>query len=109
MKTWNKKLHEKMYELIKEKKKTVEGRVNDDKTAVIPIKDIIIWNETLKAEVVDIKKYQTFKEMLEKEGVENVLPGLKTIDEGVEVYYMIPGYKEKEKNGVLAFHLTVIE
>ena len=53
---------------IKNKTKTIEMRLNDEKRSLIKIGDSIVFTnnvsgETLEVEVIDIKKYRDFKEL----------------------------------------------
>lgn len=61
--------------------------------------------------VVSITQYKTFLEMLEAVGLENVLPGKQTIEDGLKVYLKPDGYytKEEEKTGVVAMELEVVK
>lgn len=50
--------------------------------------------------------YPDVRSLLEAEGVENVLPGIETIDAGVERYHSFPGYEERiEEGGIFAIGL----
>jgi ASC-1-like (ASCH) protein len=59
------------FKAIKEGKKTVEVRLNDDKRREINVGDTIEfikvpeYNETLKVEVTELRKYDTFQAMYE--------------------------------------------
>lgn len=58
-------------------KKKVEGRLYDEKRQkIMPGGDTIIFEGRLMCAVKDVRVYSSFKEMLEKEGLENVLPGV---------------------------------
>lgn len=64
-------LYGEYFKAIKEGKKTVEVRLNDENRRKIKIGDTIEFvrvpeqNETLKVQVTDLRKYDTFKEMYE--------------------------------------------
>ncbi|MGE7022462.1 ASCH domain-containing protein [Solibacillus cecembensis] len=64
-------LYGEYFTAIKEGKKTVEVRLNDEKRRTIKIGDIIEFirvpeqNETLQVQVTNLRKYDTFKEMYE--------------------------------------------
>ena len=46
--------------------------------------------------------------MLEYEGLENVLPGCSSVEEGVAIYHGFPGYRQGEaQHGVAAFQIEV--
>ena len=66
-------------------------------------------NATLTVSVVFVHHYSDVKEMLEKEGVQNVLSsGPKTITHGVKSYNSLYGYKEGiKKYGIYAIGLEL--
>ena len=50
--------------------------------------------------------YNHPREMLQFEGLERVLPGYDSIEEGVEMYLNLPGYKERiQEYGIYAIGL----
>ncbi|MFY7843076.1 MAG: ASCH domain-containing protein [Rhabdochlamydiaceae bacterium] len=62
----------------------------------------------IRAQVTSLKKYASFHEMLNIEGLQNVLPGVEHIEEGVKIYHSFPHYQEEEKSlGVLAIHFKL--
>ncbi len=102
-------------DLIKRGQKTVEGKVNKPKYAHIKKGDIIKFvsstlpKKTCFCKVKDRVSYESFKHMLEGEGLQNCLPGLSTIEEGIRVYHSFPGYATDELiYQVAAFKIIVI-
>ncbi|AXK60327.1 ASCH domain-containing protein [Candidatus Chromulinivorax destructor] len=96
------------FDAIKSGLKTVEGRLNSHK-----FKDLrpgmqinfssIDTHETIICTVASIHVYANFKEMLIHEGLENMLPGVTSLDEGVNLYENFEGYREGVKKvGALA-------
>ncbi|BAA29429.1 ASCH domain-containing protein [Pyrococcus horikoshii] len=107
---WEMGLQEEYIELIKAGKKKIEGRLYDEKRRQIKPGDIIIFEGgKLKVKVKGIRVYSSFKEMLEKEGIENVLPGVKSIEEGVKVYRQFYDEEREKKYGVVAIEIEPIE
>lgn len=106
------KMMDKWWQLVCDRKKIIEGRINRDHHASV------IAGDTFEIENIDTGfvvhgivmrtvKYPSFRKMLTYEGIENVLPGIQDLDEGVNVYYSIDGYKEQEsKHGVVAIELS---
>lgn len=47
--------------------------------------------------------------MLEKEGLENVLPGVKSIEEGIQVYRRFYDEEKEKKYGVVAIEIEPLE
>jgi ASC-1-like (ASCH) protein len=103
--------------------KTVEGRAPDplrpDKNygAIVPGDTLVIRavDEEFKPldlpmpfmkTAVYVKTYATAKELLEQEGLQNVLPGFLSIEDAIELYHSFPGYIEREeKHGMVAIGL----
>lgn len=109
-------LQEKYLNLIKKGIKTVEGRINDGKFAEYKKGDIIKFVENknpqnfILCKILRVHHYKTFEEMLQKEGLGRCLPGVKIIEEGVNIYRSFTGYIERGKlHGVLAFTLSSME
>lgn len=99
--------------------KKVEGRTPTkfDKTPFDKLKpgDSIIFvnnvsNEVLEVKVSFVNYYPNVKEMLGKEGVQNVLSSEpKTVEHGIKSYNSLRGYKEGvKKNGIYAIGLELL-
>lgn len=88
--------------------KTVEGRLNNSKFKDLrPGMQIIFsslhTHETIVCIVKSTHFYATFKDMLIHEGIENMLPGVTCLDEGVDLYESFEGYRDGVKKvGALA-------
>lgn len=76
--------------------KTIEWRLNKWKFKEIKNWDILLMDTWEKFEVLWTKIYETFFDMIETEGIENIIPDKKTIEEWVKVYYKFYS-KEMEK------------
>jgi ASC-1-like (ASCH) protein len=92
---------------IKEGKKTVEGRLAKDKYLQLKRGEVIQING-IKASVLSIKKYPTFKEMIKSEGIENVIPDIKELEDATNVYYKFYTKEEEAKYQVIAIRIKVI-
>ena len=69
--------------------KVVEGRKNSEKYQKYNVGDQLNFqygNETLKTKITYIHQYENVKQYLEKETVDRALPGIKTIEHGMEIY-----------------------
>ena len=105
------------FNLIKEGKKIVEGRVNNNKYNKLKSGDHIKLlnadnnNEFVILKIIDVIKYPTFEKMLETETIKKVLPDgvVMSVSDGVKIYRKF--YKEEVeiKNGVLAIHIELIK
>ncbi|KAF5733908.1 hypothetical protein HS088_TW16G00349 [Tripterygium wilfordii] len=62
----------------------------------------ILFNKCVVHEVQEVRRYASFHEMLESEGLAKVLPGVKTTDRGVQVYRNFYTEEKERSNGVLA-------
>lgn len=97
---------------IRLKKKTVEGRLFKPAYQHVKPGDairLISDEEELLVSVTKLKRYATFAQMLEVEGLQNCLPGVENHQEGVALYHSFANYKEQEKNlGVLAIGVEVV-
>ena len=106
-------LNDRPFKAIKAGTKKIEGRTptNWDNTPYNKLKkgDIIrfinnVTNEKMEVNVLFVHYYQDTKNMLETEGVENVLSSEpKTIEHGIESHNEIEEYKESiKKDGIYA-------
>lgn len=106
---WEMGLREEYLKLIKEGRKSIEGRLYDEKRRRIREGDVIIFERRLRVRVKALRIYSSFKEMLEKEGLQNVLPGAGSIEEGLKVYRQFYSEEEEKKYGVVAIEVEPIE
>jgi ASC-1-like (ASCH) protein len=82
------------FTLIKLGIKTVEGRLNKTDFYKIKIGDTIIFTNCdfeferkIYVKIINIKDYENFDLYLQNEKLENCLPGLDTIEEGIKILY----------------------
>lgn len=117
---WELLIQEPYFSLVLEGKKTAEGRTPKPERPYadygkITIEDILKFvlldnkDKWFKTKIKYIYHYKTPEEMLKAEGLENMLPGIKTIKEGAAIYRSFPGYMERiEKYGMYAFGIGEI-
>ncbi|XP_028111717.1 uncharacterized protein LOC114310016 isoform X4 [Camellia sinensis] len=86
--------------------KTVEGRCAVGDYNRIVSGALILLNKCLVLQVQDVCRYASFSEMLEAESLTKVLPGVKAIEEGVEIYRKFYSEEKERSNGVLAICVT---
>ncbi|KAG5530673.1 hypothetical protein RHGRI_025590 [Rhododendron griersonianum] len=67
---------------------------------------LILFNKCLVLQVQDVRRYASFLEMLEAESLTKVLPGVQTIEEGVQIYRKFYSEEKEKLNGVLAIGVT---
>lgn len=105
-------LNENMFDLVKSGKKTIEGRIYDNKRSIIKIGDFINFkknnsDETVMVQVLKITKHGDFEKSLRSGKLKNMLPGFRTVKEGIEYYYKFPNYEKKSKElGVVNFYIA---
>jgi ASC-1-like (ASCH) protein len=107
-------LRKEYFDGIKTGLKTVEGRLNNQKFIGLKSEDLINFtlvdsDEFIKCKIKEINRYLTFKEMLETEGVQNMLPGIESLEKAIQIYESFPSYKEKVKEiGALAIKIELL-
>lgn len=110
LKTVDHELHvqEPFFSQLKDGLKTIEGRCAADKYSRIKSGSLILFNECLVVEVQDVHRYASFSDMLEGEGLAKVLPGVKTINEGVQIYRKFYTEEKEKSSGVLAICISKV-
>ncbi len=99
-------VQEPYHSFILEGKKTIEGRLNKGEFASINVGDILeLEPEKIRFSVIEKNIYKNFKEMIEKEGVENVIPNKNDINDAVDVYYKFYTKEQEQEFGVVAIRI----
>lgn len=93
------------YDHILAERKTIEGRLRKSKFKFIKRNDSIIINQKLKKNIRDIRFYSSFEEYMNAEGLDNCLPGVTTIEEGIEIYRQFYTEKDEKTYGIVAIEL----
>ena len=96
---------------LKSGRKVVEGRINNKKYNNLKEGDLIKMtkeSEYISLKVNNINKYGSFREMLENETLERVLPEVESIDDGVKIYREFYSEEVEKEKGVLAIDCVVI-
>ena len=105
-------LHDAPFNKIKEQSKTIEMRLYDERRKVLKVNDIIIFtnnvtNEQIKVVILDLYRFDSFKEVYEK--FDKVSLGYETKEKAhykdMQQYYSEENIK---KHGVLAIKIKVI-
>ena len=105
---------------IKSGIKTIIGKLNKGHISNLEINDhIIIINEKntneiynddiIKVKVVKYNYYKNAEELIMNEGVKSLLPGCKSISDGVKIYRKKHSAVEEEKYGMVAIHFEILE
>lgn len=114
---FTKKLSEPWFTHVNEGQKTIEGRLNDGDWQTMKSGDFIKFDSESKREpkqscevvVIRTTKYPSFREMLIREGLRYCLPGVQTIEEGVQIYRQFYSADEEAKKGVIAISICIIK
>lgn len=111
---YNLHISEPWFTYIKNGQKIAEGRPKKGKFNNYKVGDILtIFNNKLNSnynvEIIEILKYNTFYEMLKDLGIENVLPGIKTLDDGVNVYRQWYSEDVEKKFHVIAIKIKLLD
>lgn len=89
--------------------KVVEGRLNKGKFKDLKTGDIfIIGLEQKKFLIERITKYKSFREMIEQEGINNVIPDKNNINDAELVYSKFYTKEEQEEFGVLGIKIKAM-
>jgi ASC-1-like (ASCH) protein len=110
------KIDKEYFNYIKNGEKTVEGRILKDKYKDVKIENVIEFINRSKEEekifrkVTKIKTFDNFTEMINKIGVEKLLPNVSSKKEGVNIYHAFGNYKNEELiHKVVAFFLEKVD
>ncbi|PKA56250.1 hypothetical protein AXF42_Ash011180 [Apostasia shenzhenica] len=87
--------------------KIVEGRCATGDYNRISAGALLLVNKCLLLKVQDIKHYDSFCGMLQVE-LSNALPGVQTIEEGVQIYRKFYTEEKEKSNGVLAIYILKV-
>ncbi|XP_073056561.1 uncharacterized protein [Primulina eburnea] len=82
--------------------KIVEGRCAVGVYRRIKPGGVILLNKCVMFQVQDVHQYASFHDLLEAESLEKVLPGVKSIEEGVQIYRAFYSEEKESSNGVIA-------
>ncbi|KAI3692691.1 hypothetical protein L6452_32512 [Arctium lappa] len=91
---------------LKDGQKTIEGRCADGDYNRIESGSLILFNKCLLLQVQDVHRYASFSDMLAAEDLAKVLPGVKTVKEGTQIYRRFYSEEKERSKGVLAILLT---
>lgn len=107
-------LSEPWFSLIQLRLKTVEGRLNKGRFQELNEGDIVEWinddfkHRSVKTRITGKRKYKTFAEYLEKEGLPKCLPGMPSLEHGLSVYFKYYTKEKEAEFGIVAIELEVI-
>jgi ASC-1-like (ASCH) protein len=100
------------FSLMKNKTKKIEGRLNKGVFSTLEKGEIIKFvnnNDSFKAKIKKIVKYNTFENYLSQEGLKRTLPKVLTIEEGCNIYYKYYTKEQEKEFKILAIYIKVIK
>ncbi|KAL5543198.1 hypothetical protein UlMin_010908 [Ulmus minor] len=101
-------VQEPFFSQLKDGIKTVEGRCATGNYKRIGPGSLILINKCIAFKVECVHSYVSFSEMLEAEGLAKVLPGVKSVEEGVEIYRKFYTEEKERSNGVLGICVSKV-
>ncbi|MBC7094982.1 ASCH domain-containing protein [Thermococcus sp.] len=108
MKIYKLYVREEYLEMIESGKKNIEVRVAYPQLRNIKPKDKILFNNTIPAEVLTVKQYETFRQVLREEPIERIFPDKPSFEQAVKRFHnMYPKWKEN-RYGVLAIKFRLL-
>lgn len=102
-------VQEPYYQYITTGEKPVEGRLDKGKFSRMRVGDYLLINDESKFKIKRKTKYNSFQEMIEAEGVENVVPDKKEVEEAANVYYNFFTKEQEQEFGVVAIEISKMD
>lgn len=99
------------YDLIKEKVKTFEIRLNDEKRQELKVGDYILlkkrpdFKETMLVKIENLLYFKSFEQMLNSISLKDIGLSSLTEKEAVDLYHSFYSVDEEEKYGVVAIKI----
>ena len=106
-----KHVQEPWFGYIKSGEKNIEGRLNKGSFQELTKGDVVHWKNAdniIKTKIISVHHHKDFGKMLKAHRLYNVLPGVMTYKEGVEVYKKFFSAVDVKKYGVLAIKIKRI-
>ncbi|XP_048332695.2 uncharacterized protein LOC107422004 isoform X3 [Ziziphus jujuba] len=99
-------VQEPFFSQLKDGKKTIEGRCAVGKYTRIGSGTLLLLNKCIVLQVQGVHWYPSFSNMLEAESLGKVLPGVKSVEDGVQIYRKFYTEEKERLNGVLAISIS---
>ncbi|USG99556.1 ASCH domain-containing protein [Thermococcus argininiproducens] len=108
MKVYKLYVRDEYLEVIKNGAKKIEVRVAYPQLKNIKPRDKILFNNEVPAEVVSVKKYETFRQVLREEPLEKIFPDKPSFEQALKrLHNMYPKWKEN-RYGVIAIKFRLL-
>ncbi|XP_023548571.1 uncharacterized protein LOC111807196 isoform X3 [Cucurbita pepo subsp. pepo] len=107
---WLKLIMDKGSEMVelKDGQKSIEGKYALAKYDRLEPGMLIIFNKCLVFEISDVRRYVSIYDMLESENLQSILPGVESIDEGLQILNFLNEEEEEIADGVLAICISSV-
>lgn len=112
MKTFNIHCDDPWFSLIRKGIKPVEGRKNTHTYKKIRVGDQINFinrEDSFIADVVEIREYESIEKYIEDVTLEKALPGIQTLEEGLNIYYEWSSEENIRKYGFLGIFVKPLK
>jgi len=98
-------IQEPYFSYIQSGQKTIETRLNKGKFKFLEIGDILRINNQANFEIIDKKLYSSFRDMIIKEGIENIVPDKDIVEDAINICYQFYSKKQEKEFGVMALRI----
>lgn len=108
----NIRLTDPWFEYVKTGQKIYEGRrfLNFDIGDILRISHRTNPElEPFRVKIKNVLRFKTFEEALNVLNMSEVLPGVQTVQEGVEIYYQFVSLKTQEAEGICMIEMSPME
>ncbi|XP_022992292.1 uncharacterized protein LOC111488653 isoform X4 [Cucurbita maxima] len=93
---------------LKDGQKSIEGKYALAKYNRLEPGMLIIFNKCLLFEISDVRRYASIYDMLESENLRSIIPGVESIDEGLQILKFLNEEEEEIADGVLAICISSV-
>ncbi len=108
MKVYRLRVREEYLKMIKSGRKKIEVRVAYPQIRGMAPGDKLLFNNEVPAEVINVKRYETFRQVLRVEPVEKIFPDNPSFETALKRFHgMYPKWKEN-RYGVIAIRFRLL-
>ncbi|XP_022145214.1 uncharacterized protein LOC111014716 isoform X3 [Momordica charantia] len=93
---------------LKDGQKSIEAKYDLGKYDRLEPGMLIMFNKCLVFEISDVRRYVSFSDMLESENLQSILPGVESIDEGLQIIKYLNIEDEEMADCVLAICISSV-
>ncbi|WP_456398341.1 ASCH domain-containing protein [Palaeococcus sp. (in: euryarchaeotes)] len=109
MKVYKLRVKEEYFQMIKGGKKVIEVRLAFPQYRGMKPKDKLLFNDLIPAEIIWVKRYETFRQALREEPIKKIFPDEPDFEDAVKRFHRLyPKWKEN-RYGVLAIRFRLLK